>query len=200
MGDIDGDGKDDVVIGTGFSDGPDEMQLRTYPGTADGLGVDNPVDWEGDRPGGEPVRLTDLDGDGHADLVLGDTDAESSDGYNGAGAVTVVKGTENWLTAEGQQTFSLDTEGVPGEAEGADWFGASVATADYNGDESPTWRSACRTRRTTARWPCSTGPGPVRARRAPRSSAPPTSERTPASTARSARACRTPRAGDALTR
>ncbi|WP_407555404.1 FG-GAP-like repeat-containing protein [Streptomyces sp. Pv4-95] len=134
VGDINGDGKDDVVTDTGFSDGPQEQKLRTYPGTADGLDSDKPVDWKGKAQEGEAIRLADFDGDGHDDLVVSNTGAEAPGGYNNAGAINVLKGTENWLTDEGAQTFSLDTEGVPGSMEGNDKFGTSVSPADYNGD------------------------------------------------------------------
>ncbi|WP_019545292.1 FG-GAP-like repeat-containing protein [Streptomyces sulphureus] len=137
VGDINGDGKDDVVTDTGFADGPDEQKLRTYPGTADGLDSDEPVDWQGKAQEGEAIRLADFDGDGHDDLVVSNTGAEAPGGYNNAGAINVLKGTENWLTDEGAQTFSLDTEGVPGSMEGNDMFGASVSPADYNGDGKP---------------------------------------------------------------
>lgn len=134
VGDINGDGKDDVVTDTGFTDGPDQQRLRTYPGTADGLDTDKPVDWKGKKIAGIGARLADFNGDGHDDLVVSDTDAEAPGGYNQAGAVTVLKGTKNWLTDEGAQTFNLDTEGVPGSMEGADFFGDAVSPADYNGD------------------------------------------------------------------
>ncbi|MEW9518155.1 FG-GAP-like repeat-containing protein [Streptomyces tubercidicus] len=134
VGDINGDGKEDVVTDTGFSDGPQEQKLRTYPGTADGLDSDKPVDWKGKAQEGEAIRLADFDGDGHDDLVVSNTGAEAPGGYNDAGAINVLKGTENWLTDEGAQTFSLDTEGVPGSMEGNDKFGTSVSPADYNGD------------------------------------------------------------------
>jgi hypothetical protein len=134
VGDINGDGKDDVVTDTGFEDGPPDQRLRTYPGTADGLDTDKPVDWKGKQQAGSAARLADFNGDGHDDLVISDTDAEAPGGYNGAGAITVLKGTENWLTDEGAKTFSLDTEGVPGSMEGADSFGDALSPADYNGD------------------------------------------------------------------
>ncbi|WP_461020194.1 FG-GAP-like repeat-containing protein [Streptomyces daliensis] len=137
VGDINGDGKDDVVTDTGFSDGPDEQKLRTYPGTASGMDTANPVDWKGPEQEGEASRLADINGDGHDDLVVGNTAAEAPGGYNNAGAITVFKGSENWLTDEGSQTFSLDTEGVPGEMEGNDHFGETVSPADYNGDGKP---------------------------------------------------------------
>lgn len=137
VGDINGDGKDDVVMDTGFEDGPDDARLRTYPGAATGLDTAHPVNWTGKRQNGMASRLTDIDGDGHDDLVVGDTGAEAPGGYNDAGAITVLKGTEDWLTDAGAQTFSLDTEGVPGEMAGNDKFGEAVSPADYNGDGKP---------------------------------------------------------------
>ncbi|WP_344596209.1 FG-GAP and VCBS repeat-containing protein [Streptomyces violaceusniger] len=137
VGDINGDGKDDVVTDTGFTDGPDDARLRTYPGTAEGLDTDHPVNWTGKAQNGIAARLTDINGDGHDDLVVSDTDAEAPGGYNDAGAITVLKGTKDWLTDAGAQTFSLDTEGVPGDMVGGDWFGDAISPADYNGDGKP---------------------------------------------------------------
>ncbi|WAP57802.1 FG-GAP and VCBS repeat-containing protein [Streptomyces sp. S465] len=137
VGDVNGDGKDDVVIDTGFSDGPDDARLRTYPGTASGLDTANPVTWKGEAQNGTASQLTDINGDGYDDLVVSDTAAEAPGGYNDAGAITVLKGTKEWLTDAGAQTFSLDTEGVPGSMEGNDHFGESVSPADYNGDGKP---------------------------------------------------------------
>ncbi|WP_211124101.1 FG-GAP and VCBS repeat-containing protein [Streptomyces yatensis] len=137
VGDINGDGKDDVVTDTGFEDGPGDQRLRTYPGTAQGLDTANPVDWKGAAQSGTASQLTDINGDGNDDLVVSDTAAEAPGGYNDAGAITVLKGTKDWLTDTGAQTFSLDTEGVPGEMAGNDKFGAAVSAADYNGDGKP---------------------------------------------------------------
>jgi hypothetical protein len=134
VGDVNGDGRADVVVDTGFSDGPDGYKLRTYPGAADGLHQAAAVTWPGDPVSGTAAALTDLDGDGHADVVVADTSAVDSDGINNAGAITVVRGTQNWLTTDGLTRLDLDTEGVYGVREGNDLFGSSLASADYNGD------------------------------------------------------------------
>ncbi|ADI08140.1 integrin-like protein [Streptomyces bingchenggensis BCW-1] len=134
VGDINGDGKADVVIDTGFSDGPDDYLLRTFPGSASGLDAAGAVVWNGDPHQGTAARLADVNGDRHADLLIGDPNANDSDGFSNAGALTVVPGSANWLTASKAQTLSLDTKGVVGVAETGDLFGSAMAPGDYNGD------------------------------------------------------------------
>ncbi|MET9406233.1 FG-GAP-like repeat-containing protein [Streptomyces sp. NPDC002935] len=131
-GDVTAHGRDDIVVDTGFSDGPDDFLLRMFPGTAAGLGAG--VAYGGPAQPGRAAVLADLDGDGHADLVTSDTGATDPDGFNNAGAVTVVPGSVAGLDAAHARTITLATPGVTGASEGNDLFGAAVAAGDYDAD------------------------------------------------------------------
>jgi disulfide bond formation protein DsbB len=71
----------------------------------------------------------DFDGDGHDDLAVG-VPSESSVSAFGAGAVNVIYGSPNRLTADGNQLWHQGSA----EAEASDRFGRSLATGDFNGD------------------------------------------------------------------
>jgi hypothetical protein len=75
----------------------------------------------------------DYNGDGFADLAVG-TPFESVSGEQLAGAVNVLYGTANGLSAEGNQLWHQDHGGVLDQVEDGDLFGSGLAPADYNGD------------------------------------------------------------------
>ncbi|MFG2601223.1 FG-GAP-like repeat-containing protein [Streptomyces sp. NPDC048462] len=131
-GDITGDGRDDVVVDTEGSDGPDEFLLRMFPGTAAGLGAG--VTYGGPVEPGTAGVLADTDGDGHADLVTAVVGEPDSDGIQNAGALTVVPGKPTGLDAARARKLTLDSPGVMGVMEGNDQFGRSVTAGDFDAD------------------------------------------------------------------
>ena len=78
---------------------------------------------------------SDINGDGHADAVVGEPGRD-----NFAGALHVLYGTDAGLTADASgtalndQLLTQNSSGVPGGSEAFDEFGFSVAVADFNGD------------------------------------------------------------------
>nr|WP_239579480.1 FG-GAP repeat protein [Microlunatus panaciterrae] len=84
--------------------------------------------------GTDPI-VGDVNGDGHAEAVVGEP-------FNadGAGATHLFYGTQAGLvadpsgTARNDQYFTQDSAGVPGASEHNDLFGISSVLADFNGD------------------------------------------------------------------
>lgn len=75
----------------------------------------------------------DFNGDGHRDLVLGDSTAVVG-GKKEAGAVVIVWGTATGPDPAKRTVVTQDSPGVEGAAEAGDSFGAKVTTADLNKD------------------------------------------------------------------
>ncbi|MET9921440.1 esterase [Streptomyces sp. NPDC006435] len=153
-GDIDHDGYDDLV--TGEPNGPDDGGETTtgglvgvYRGSPGGpLGADGadgpPQWWTQDTPGvpgtaergdgwGTDLSVEDTDGDGYADVAIGAA-GEDIGTVADAGAVWVLRGTADGLTATGARSWDQNSARVPGTAEKGDRWGGQVRLADPNRD------------------------------------------------------------------
>lgn len=146
VGDLNGDGYADVVTATYGDEGVTSLggSVNAYLGSADGLRTKPQTTITQDTPGvpgsdeegdwfGNDLSVADVNGDGKADVAVG-TIHETIGTAKIAGSVTVLRGTSTGLTATGAQSFTQNTAGVPGTAESADRFGASVRLSDLNGD------------------------------------------------------------------
>jgi FG-GAP repeat protein/VCBS repeat protein len=149
IGDTDGDGYGDIVIGEGWdassgvpgatlggkvtilfgsSSGPDDGSQEIDQDTP---GIPGGSE-SGDQFGGD-LSLGDINGDGQLDLAIG-VWGESLGSAAHAGGVVVVYGTSAGLDPAHAQAFNQETPVVPGGSETNDMFGSDVHLADVNGD------------------------------------------------------------------
>ena len=151
LGDFNGDGYDDLVVGvpyedvvTGGIDNFDAGAVTVIYGSAYGLtAASNQVWTQGTtgmlavvQPGdafGSALAVGDFNGDGCDDLAVG-VPHEGFGGLAAAGAVQIIYGSAAGLTAAGTQIWTQDTAGLLELAENGDRFGAALAAGDFNGD------------------------------------------------------------------
>jgi hypothetical protein len=147
-GDFDSDGYADLAVGVPYEDiiegaddagavnilygsatGPRGYYLPIwYQGSVDVLGSP-----EGDDRFGRPLAAGDINGDGYVDLAIG-VPYEDVGSVLNAGAVNVLYGSAEGLTATGNQLWHQDTPGVPDGAAEWNWYGEALAIGDSNSD------------------------------------------------------------------
>ncbi|WP_328880333.1 FG-GAP repeat domain-containing protein [Streptomyces sp. NBC_00299] len=146
VGDLNGDGYADVVTAAYGDEGRTSLggSVSAYLGSATGVRTQPQATITQDTPGvpgsdeegdwfGNALSVADVTGDGRAEVAVG-TIHETIGTAKIAGSVTVLRGSAAGLSATGAQSFTQNTAGVPGTAESADRFGASVRLCDLTGD------------------------------------------------------------------
>ncbi len=146
-GDFDGDGFDDLAIGTPNGAAKDKIaagRLQLFYGTAGGLifvGLGSLTqDSPGIQGGANPndrfasaLVAGDFDGDGFDDLAFG-VPGERVGGSNRAGAVNVLYGGPDGIDPGGDQLWNQNNIDLAGGPERNDEFGRALAAGDFDGD------------------------------------------------------------------
>ncbi len=147
-GDFNGDGSADLVVGApgeGIGGRASAGAIHVLYGSPGGLSTAGQQFWHQDRPGvrdeaerldrfGSALAAGDFDGDGRQDLAVG-IPGEAVGDTPAAGAVWVIHGADDGLTAAGDEFWHQDRPGIHDKAEAGDAFGQALAAADFNGDE-----------------------------------------------------------------
>jgi hypothetical protein len=103
-------------------------QLSRVPGKA--VGLQRKCE---DPGGGSGIARADFNGDGFGDLAVG-IPHENVGSAVDAGAVQILYGSANGLTATGNQFFTQNTSGMIATSQDDDFFGATLVAFDYNAD------------------------------------------------------------------
>lgn len=118
VGDVNGDGRDDLALTVYCGDG--NYCTKLYQASATGL---VPTASNGNYRG---VAFGDLNGDGYDDMI---------DGVGYDNRVDIAYGSASGISADTTwKTFTQDSPGVPGTDESNDLWGEAVAAGDVNGD------------------------------------------------------------------
>ncbi|HBB34412.1 MAG TPA: hypothetical protein DDZ80_24050 [Cyanobacteria bacterium UBA8803] len=159
-GDFDGDGYQDLVIGSPLEDWgtlKDTGLVSVVYGSTNGLNTNRNQYWNQDSYGildqseytapssgddvsiddteqfGSSVATGDFNGDGYDDLLVG-VPGESVGSIHNAGAVHAIYGSQTGLTHQGNQLFHQNSTGIVGYSAVDELFGSALATGDFNGD------------------------------------------------------------------
>ncbi|MEV6168080.1 FG-GAP repeat protein [Streptomyces sp. NPDC051954] len=151
LGDIDGDGYDEIAIGNVFGKDDDHTgtlggQVVVIRGSRGGpINGDAPMaeltqastgvpgtDKERDAFGGS-LSIGDVNGDGYGELAIGVTFKDIGAAED-TGLVVLMNGSAEGVSRTGARTFSQNTPGVPGSSESTDYFGSEVLLSDVTKD------------------------------------------------------------------
>jgi hypothetical protein len=147
-GDFNGDRRADLAIGVPLEDVGSVQDAGAvnvlYGARNSGLKSTNNQFWTQNSSGvldsveafdrfGSALAAGDFNGDGRADLAIGVED-EDVNGAKDAGAVNVLYGSRQRLTATGNQLWTQDSPGIADVAENDDAFGDSLTAGDFDGD------------------------------------------------------------------
>jgi hypothetical protein len=146
--DLNDSGHADLAVGAAGEDigaVADAGAVNVLYGTAGGLATAGNQQWFQDSPGvagisetqdflGNALAAGDFNGDGRADLAAGAPGETLAVVAEAAGAVNVLYGAVDGLSAGGNQVWSQDSAGVVGLTEPRDLFGISLTTGDFDGD------------------------------------------------------------------
>src|SRR4051812_1022582 len=141
--DFNGDGFADLAVFSNENVGQAEHAggINVLYGTATGLKAAGDQLWSQDSPGiretaeefedfGGNLATGDFDGDGFSDLVAS-VPGEGVAGFRDAGAVAVLYGSKDGLSADGNQLWNQNTEGLPGHPAEGTFFGWSLAVGNF---------------------------------------------------------------------
>ncbi len=146
VGDFNGDGRKDLAVGIPGEDwGGDEAgAILALLSSASGFSTVEEEFFsqaavlvegaaEADDHFGSALISADFNGDGYDDLAIGVPD-EKEGGVTGAGAVNVLYGRNNGLSAIGDQFFAQDYHDLAGKPQANEGFGSALARGDFNAD------------------------------------------------------------------
>ncbi|MEU6394138.1 FG-GAP and VCBS repeat-containing protein [Streptomyces sp. NPDC046939] len=127
VGDVTGDGADDIVTSHGFEEAA--YASKFWKGGADGV-AHTSTSLTSSLAG----AVADVDGDGYGDLVVHDIGDNYEDIAYEKGTVRVLYGSAAGPSSTRTTAITQETSGVPGSGESGDQFGTDIAAGDVNGD------------------------------------------------------------------